>query len=76
MSADIIQNTPWLHIRFEGRSYDLPMADLDLGRLSSDDDVRRALVGYLNIPEGALKHYVIERHANGNMTVRPEAVFG
>lgn len=76
MAADVIQNIPWLHIRFEGRSYDLPLADLDLGALSSDEDVRRALVGYLNIPAGALKHYVIERHANGNMTVRPEAVFG
>ncbi len=76
MAADVIQNTPWLHIRFEGRSYDLPLVELDLGALSSDDDVRRALVGYLNVPDAALKHYVIERHANGNMTVRPEAVFG
>ena len=31
MAADVIQNVPWLHIRFEGRSYDLPLADLDLG---------------------------------------------
>ncbi len=76
MAADVIQNIPWLHIRFEGRSYDLPLADLDLGPLSTDDDVRRALVGYLNVPDGAFKHYVIERHVNGNMTVRPEAVFG
>ncbi len=76
MSADVIQNTPWLHIRFEGRSYDLPLSDLDLGALSTDDDVRRALAGYLNVPAGAFKNYVIERHANGNMTVRPEAVFG
>ena len=76
MSADVIQNTPWLHIRFEGRSYDLPLADLDLGALSSDSDVRKALVTYLNVPDQALKYYVVERHANGNMTVRPEAVFG
>ncbi len=76
MAADVIQNTPWLHIRFEGRSYDLPLAELDLGNLSSDDDVRRVLAGYLGVAERDLKSYVIERHANGNMTVRPEAVFG
>ena len=43
MTADSIQNVPWLHIRFEGRSYDLPLAALDLGGLSTDDDVRTAL---------------------------------
>jgi hypothetical protein len=76
MAADVIQNVPMLHIRFEGRSYDLPLAELDLGGLSTDDDVRTALAGYLGVPDRALKRYVIERHANGNMTVRPEAVFG
>ena len=76
MSADIMQNVPWLHIRFEGHSYDLPLADLDLGPISSDDDVRAALAGYLEVHRRALAHYVVERHANGNMTVRPEAVFG
>ena len=76
MSADVLQNVPWLHIRFEGRSYDLPLADLDLGPLSTDDDVRTALAGYLLVSVRTLAHYVVERHANGNMTVRPEAVFG
>jgi hypothetical protein len=76
MSADNLQNVPWLHIRFEGRSYDLPLADLDLGPLSSDEDVRTALAGYLSVHHRALAHYVVERHSNGNMTVRPEAVFG
>ncbi len=76
MSADILQNVPWLHVRFEGRSYDLPLADLDLGPISPDEDVRRALAGYLDVKQRDLAHYVVERHANGNMTVRPEAVFG
>lgn len=74
--ADVIQNVPWLHIRFEGRSYDLPLAQLDLGPMSSDEDVRTALAGYLGVTGRTLSYYVIERHANGNMTVRPEAVFG
>jgi hypothetical protein len=76
MSADVLQNAPWLHIRFEGRSYDVPLSDLDLGPMSTDENVRIALAGYLEVAARDLSRYVIERHANGNMTVRPEAVFG
>ena len=76
MSADILQNAPLLHIRFEGRSYDVPLSDLDLGPLSTDDDVRTALANYLDVSARSFRSYVVERHANGNMTVRPEAVFG
>ena len=76
MSADFQQNAPLLHIRFEGRSYDVPVSELDLGPLSADEAVRTALANYLDVSTRALRSYVVERHANGNMTVRPEAVFG
>ena len=76
MSADFQQNAPLLHIRFEGRSYDVPLSELDLGPLSTDDDVRTALANHLDVSARSLRSYVVERHANGNMTVRPEAVFG
>ena len=76
MSADFQQNAPLLHIRFEGRSYDVPLSELDLGPLSADEDVRTALANYLDVSTRSLRSYVVERHANGNMTVRPEAVFG
>jgi hypothetical protein len=65
-----------LHVRFEGRSQDIRFVVLDLGDLSTDQDVRRALAGYLGVPEIRFRGYVVERHANGNITVRPEAVFG
>lgn len=74
MDELITPNT--LHIRFEGRSWNLPMRDLDLGQFSCDDDVRSALALYLGVPRPKLDLYVVERHANGNITVRPEAVFG
>lgn len=69
-------STAVLHIRFEGRSFDVPLADLDVGVASSDVDVKRALAGYLNVPEVKFRDYVVDRHATGNLTVRPEAVFG
>jgi hypothetical protein len=76
MTEIIPQFAPWLHVRYEGRSWDLPLADLDLGPLSADDEVRAAVASYLDVPVYKLRLYVVERHTNGNMTVRPEAVFG
>lgn len=65
-----------VHIRFEGRSLDVPQSDLDVGAASSDNDVKRALARHLDTAESKLRDYVIDRHDTGNMTVRPEAVFG
>jgi hypothetical protein len=71
-----INELPVLHIRFDGRSFDIPLSDLDVGLMSSDTDVKRALAGYLNVPEVKLRDYTVDRHETGNLTVRPEAVFG
>jgi hypothetical protein len=65
-----------VHIRFEGRSLDIPQGDLDVGTASSDNEIKRALARHLEVPEAKLRDYVIDRHDTGNMTVRPEAVFG
>lgn len=65
-----------LHIRFEGRSFDVPLTDVDVGALSSDAEVKRGLAGYLNVPERKFQDYAVDRHETGNLTVRPEAVFG
>lgn len=64
------------HIRFDGRSLDVPLNELDVGALSSDADIKRLLASYLEVPEAKLRDYVIDRHETGNLTVRPEAVFG
>ena len=64
------------HVRFAGRSFDIPLSTLDLGPMSADGQIRRSLARYLSVPEFKLDAYVIDRHANGNLTVRPEAVFG
>lgn len=71
-----LQDAPQLHIRFDGRSFDIPLSDLDVGVLSSDRDVKLALSSYLDIRENELRDYTVDRHQTGNLTVRPEAVFG
>ena len=75
--TDIIPHQdPQLHIRYAGRSNDVPLSLLDLGDRSTDAIVLDAVAQYFQIPIWKLAAYVVERHKNGNITIRPEAVFG
>lgn len=65
-----------LHLRFDGRSRDISLDILDVGVASSDESIRSAVSAYLDMSAKSLSGYVVERHENGNMTLRPEAVFG
>jgi len=66
---------PALHVRYNGRSFDITLAQLDVGPLSSDREVKHALAEYFNVPMTNFRYYVVDRHTTGNLTVRPEAVF-
>lgn len=65
-----------LHVRFEGRSYDIPMGQLQLDARAADAVIRQAVAAHLDVGLARLDAYVVERHPNGNVTLRPEAVFG
>lgn len=65
-----------VHVRYEGKSYDLPFEDLVITETSADDDVREALARHFDVSPETFRAYVVERHRTGNITVRPEAVFG
>lgn len=68
---------PQLHIRFEGRSIDVPQNELDIGDRSTDEQVRVAVADHLGVPIGKLRAFAIDRNAaSGEITLRPEAVFG
>ena len=69
-------NTAVLHLRFEGRSRDIALDVLDVGSASNDEAIRGAVARFLDVPASRFAGYVVERHENGNMTLRPEAVFG
>ena len=73
--ADLM-NGAVLHVRFEGQSHDVALADLDVGLHSSDAAIKQALARHLGVAEGKLRDYVVDRHETGNLTVRPQAVFG
>lgn len=71
----VVQNS-LLHIRVDGRSLDIPLRDIDVGDLSSDREVTAATARYLDVPARMLRDHVIDRHETGNLTIRPQAVFG
>jgi hypothetical protein len=51
-----------LHIRYNGVSYDEDLNALDLGDMSTDEDIRQA---------------ALERNVEtGDVTLRPQAIFG
>ena len=74
--AELQNDVAVLHIRFDGRSRDIALSELDVGERSSDGEIKRAAARYLEVPEGKLRDYVVDHHETGNMTLRPEAVFG
>jgi hypothetical protein len=74
--SQLLNQEAVLHVRLDGQSLDIPLADLDLGSASEDREVKRALARHLAVPEGRLRDYTVDRHETGNVTVRPEAVFG
>lgn len=76
MNEQTQETQPTLHIRFEGKSSDIPLSEIDIGIASTDDQVKNAVANFLDTETSKLENYVIERHANGNFTIRPEAVFG
>lgn len=65
-----------VHVRFDGRSFDVPLFHLHLNSGTSDGEILRSVARHLEVPEIQLQDYVLDRHANGNLTVRPQAVFG
>ncbi len=70
-------NSPSLvHIRVDGQSRDVPLAELDLSDAAGTTDVKRAVARYLGLREAQLADHVVDRHETGNFTVRPQAVFG
>lgn len=65
-----------LHLRFQGRSRDIALEALGINSGTSDAEIRSAVAQFVDVALKDFDHTVIERHSNGNLTLRPEAVFG
>lgn len=69
-------NTAVLHVRVQGRSREIALDLLDISTASPDDVIKESVARFMELTPAAFRFTVVERHDNGNMTIRPEAVFG
>ena len=70
------ERRPQLHLFFDGRSHDLNLAELDVGVVSSDDQIKAAAANGVGAPASKLATWAVERNEQtGDITVRPPAVF-
>lgn len=65
-----------VHVRFEGKSYDLPARDLRLAPQMTDGEIKQRLARHFDVREDRFRGYVVDRPATGSLIVRPEAVYG
>ena len=65
-----------VHIRFEGRSYDLTEKQLNLKAIMTDADVKERLAQHFDVALDRFEPYVVDRGPHGDLIVRPEAVYG
>lgn len=65
-----------VHVRFEGRSYDLDEAKIGVRAGMDDEQVKAQLARHFEVGLQRFGGYVLDRSPNGNLIVRPEAVYG
>jgi hypothetical protein len=65
-----------VHIRFEGQSYDFTPEHLRVQATMSDAEIRERVAQHLDVATARMSPYVVDRRPNGEIIVRPEAVYG
>lgn len=65
-----------VHVRFEGRSYDIAENQLSITAAMNDSAVKERIARHLDVSFQRLEPYIIDRRPSGDLIVRPEAVYG
>ena len=65
-----------MHIRFDGESCDVIESRLGLGNGATESEIREAVGRYLELDIDEAQTLVVDRTPDGDLLVRPEAVFG
>ena len=55
-----------IHVQFNGRSFDVSLASLDVGSRLSDSDIKRNLARHLEVNVSRLEDYVVDRFHQEN----------
>lgn len=65
-----------VHIRFEGRSFEVGERELGILVGMTDLVIKERIAQHLDVAFARLKDYVVDRRTVGVIIVRPEAVYG
>lgn len=65
-----------VHIRFEGRSYDINEQQLGVAAGMNDAAIKERLAQHFDVARDRFDSYVLDRRPSGDLVVRPEAVYG
>ena len=65
-----------VHVRFEGRSYDLAERQLGIEGGMNDGQIKERLAQHFDVRRERFRDYVVDRGPSGDLIVRPEAVYG
>lgn len=65
-----------VHIRFEGRSYDLVENQLGVTAVMNDTAIKERLAQHFDVARDRFQFYVVDRRPSGDLIIRPEAVYG
>lgn len=65
-----------IHVRYNGRSYDISRQNLRLNGNLSATAIKQAVAQYLEVGTNQLQEYVVDFRPSGDIIVRPEAVYG
>ena len=65
-----------VHVRFEGRSYDFVEHQVGIERGMNDGQVKERLAQHFDVRRERFNDYVVDRGPDGDLIVRPEAVYG
>jgi hypothetical protein len=65
-----------LHVRYDGRSFDVNERVFGLRFGMPDAEIKERVARHLEVGLGRLEDYVVDRRPNGDVIVRPEAVYG
>ncbi len=70
-SFEILNAAAVVRVRFLDYQFDLLMAELDLPHRPSDAQVKAAVAAVLELPAEKLDVFAVDRHVDGNITLRP-----
>lgn len=65
-----------LHVRYDGKSVEFTFLEAGVTENMSDQEVRTQIARHLDTPLTKFDDYVVDRPGNGDMIVRPQAVYG